>query len=160
MPEVNVLKNVEDVEKMEENFSDLIKGAKNARWSNEKKSGIELDVLFSHCDDYLPFHATAYDDVEYGRFLFDQASKGAYGNVGEVTPLTKEQRVNLNTRKRNSLNADAERAIKPLERAVKLGIATDAEVAALNAWEVYSVLLNRLDMAASDISWPAVPESN
>ncbi|MEN3260720.1 tail fiber assembly protein [Sodalis endosymbiont of Spalangia cameroni] len=48
--------------------------------------------------------------------------------------------------------------ITSLERAIKLNMATQAEVDALNAWETYSVLLNRVDIStAPDIDWPEAP---
>lgn len=62
--------------------------------------------------------------------------------------------------KKTQLMAAANAAIAPLERAVKLGIATDEEVERLNAWERYSVLLSRVDPSkAPDIDWPEVPEN-
>ncbi|EIP3526812.1 tail fiber assembly protein, partial [Salmonella enterica] len=51
--------------------------------------------------------------------------------------------------------AEAESAIAPLARAVKLGIATDEEQKRLDAWELYSVMVNRVDTASSD--WPDIP---
>ncbi|MBH2976869.1 tail fiber assembly protein [Serratia marcescens] len=49
-------------------------------------------------------------------------------------------------------------AIVPLEKAIKLGMATEEEKAALTAWETYSVLLNRVDITkAPDIKWPQQP---
>ncbi|EDU7973599.1 tail fiber assembly protein, partial [Salmonella enterica subsp. houtenae] len=45
----------------------------------------------------------------------------------------------------------------PLARAVKLGIATDAEQQRLVAWEQYSVLVNRVDTSKPD--WPDKPAS-
>lgn len=54
----------------------------------------------------------------------------------------------------------AEDKIAPLARAVKLGMATEEEKAALTRWETYSVLLNRVDIStAPDIDWPTPPES-
>jgi len=51
-----------------------------------------------------------------------------------------------------------QRTIEPLERAIKLGMATEEEQAALTAWETYSVLLNRVDITkAPDIEWPQQP---
>jgi hypothetical protein len=42
-----------------------------------------------------------------------------------------------------------------LERAVKLGMATDQEIAFFKAWEEYSVLLMRIDLVqAPDIERP------
>ncbi|EAM1884502.1 tail fiber assembly protein [Salmonella enterica] len=52
--------------------------------------------------------------------------------------------------------AEAESAIAPLVRAVKLKIATDEEMKRLKAWELYSVMVNRVDTASPD--WPEVPD--
>ncbi|HFW2170588.1 TPA: tail fiber assembly protein [Salmonella enterica subsp. enterica serovar Bovismorbificans] len=52
--------------------------------------------------------------------------------------------------------AEAESAIAPLARAVKLKIATDEELKRLEAWELYSVMVNRVDTASPD--WPEKPE--
>ncbi|EBV1636863.1 tail fiber assembly protein [Salmonella enterica subsp. enterica serovar Hvittingfoss] len=51
--------------------------------------------------------------------------------------------------------AEAESAIAPLARAVKLKIATDEEIKRLEAWELYSVMVNRVDTSAPD--WPDIP---
>lgn len=49
-------------------------------------------------------------------------------------------------------------AIAPLEKALKLGMATEEEKSALTDWETYSVLLNRVDITkAPDIEWPQSP---
>jgi hypothetical protein len=61
--------------------------------------------------------------------------------------------------KKSQLMADANAAIAPLERAVKLEMATDEEVERLNAWERYSVLLSRVKPEdAPDIVWTEKPE--
>ncbi|EBS2914978.1 tail fiber assembly protein, partial [Salmonella enterica subsp. enterica serovar Newport] len=52
--------------------------------------------------------------------------------------------------------AEAESAIAPLARAVKRGIATDEEQKRLEAWELYSVMVNRVDTANPE--WPEKPE--
>ncbi|EHR2482564.1 tail fiber assembly protein, partial [Salmonella enterica subsp. enterica serovar Johannesburg] len=52
--------------------------------------------------------------------------------------------------------SEAESAIAPLARAVKLKIATDEEIKRLEAWELYSVMVNRVDTASPD--WPEVPD--
>lgn len=51
--------------------------------------------------------------------------------------------------------SEAESAIAPLARAVKLKIATDEEIKRLEAWELYSVMVNRVDTANPD--WPEKP---
>ena len=51
----------------------------------------------------------------------------------------------------------AERTLAPLERAERLGIATDDEKR-LFAWATYSVFLNRIDTTnALGIEWPDTP---
>ncbi|EBT1912001.1 tail fiber assembly protein, partial [Salmonella enterica subsp. diarizonae] len=54
--------------------------------------------------------------------------------------------------------AEAESAITSLARAVKRGIATDEEQKRLEVWELYSVLVNRVDTSKPD--WPQKPNSN
>ncbi|EJY6446636.1 tail fiber assembly protein, partial [Salmonella enterica] len=51
--------------------------------------------------------------------------------------------------------AEAEAAIAPLARAVKLKIATDEEIKQLETWELYSVMVNRVD--TSSPTWPEIP---
>ncbi|ENI5566703.1 tail fiber assembly protein [Salmonella enterica] len=53
--------------------------------------------------------------------------------------------------------AEAEAAIAPLARAVKRDIATDEEQKRLDAWELYSVMVNRVDTANPD--WPESPKT-
>ena len=54
--------------------------------------------------------------------------------------------------------ADAAVMRSGLRDAVDLGIATDAETAALTEWKKYRVLLNRVDTsAAPEIEWPTQP---
>ncbi|EGI3619721.1 tail fiber assembly protein, partial [Salmonella enterica] len=55
------------------------------------------------------------------------------------------------------LLAEAESVIAPLARAVKLNIATDEEIKRLEAWELYSVLVSRVDTKNPD--WPDKPAS-
>ncbi len=58
--------------------------------------------------------------------------------------------------KKQTLLADAETVIAPLERAVRLEMATEEEIRRLDAWERYSVLLNRTDESTRE--WPPRPE--
>lgn len=60
--------------------------------------------------------------------------------------------------KKSRLMQIATDAIAPLQDAVDLGIATEAEEALLLAWKKYRVLLNRINPEdAPDINWPEVP---
>jgi len=62
------------------------------------------------------------------------------------------------TAKLSALMAKANAAIAPLQDAVDIDDATDAERASLTAWKKYRIALNRLDLsAAPDIAWPAYP---
>ncbi|MEQ1969420.1 tail fiber assembly protein [Xenorhabdus nematophila] len=65
--------------------------------------------------------------------------------------MAEQQKLNLQQR--------ADTIIKPLNDAVDLNIATDAEQSALTEWRRYRVLLNRVDCTtAPDIQWPVQPE--
>ncbi|ERA08523.1 tail fiber assembly protein [Escherichia coli] len=55
-----------------------------------------------------------------------------------------------------ALLSEAESVIQPLERAVRLNMATDEERARLEAWERYSVLVSRVDPANPE--WPEMPQ--
>lgn len=64
------------------------------------------------------------------------------------------------TWEKDNLLDKAARVIAPLQDAVDLDIATEAEKSALLAWKKYRVLLNRVDIStAPDIDWPEPPES-
>jgi len=52
----------------------------------------------------------------------------------------------------------ANRTIAPLQDAVDISIATDAEIARLAEWKRYRVALSRIDTSkAPDIEWPVMP---
>lgn len=77
-----------------------------------------------------------------------------------VPPPTQEQLVSEANAKKQQLDVEAEAAIKPLERAKLLGIATESELALLNEWMRYSVELMRVDTStAPDIDWPTPPDA-
>lgn len=62
------------------------------------------------------------------------------------------------TQQKESLLALAASKIAPLQDAVDLDIATEAEAALLLAWKKYRVLLNRINPNdTSDIKWPEQP---
>ncbi len=55
-----------------------------------------------------------------------------------------------------ALLSEAESVIHPLERAVRLNMATDEERTRLETWERYSVLVSRVDTTKPE--WPQKPE--
>lgn len=72
-------------------------------------------------------------------------------------PTPEEARRDAEYRKRQRMDK-ATYAMAPLQDAVDLDMATDAEKAALRAWKKYRVWLNRVDIStAPDIDWPEVP---
>lgn len=87
------------------------------------------------------------------------------GMVFKAPPLTdeqiaeqKQQKIANNVSIKASLIAQATIAIAPLQDAVDLDEATDAETAALKAWKQYRVAVNRIDAnTADEISWPEQP---
>lgn len=86
----------------------------------------------------------------YGGWMFDgkQVIKRIY------TPEELRQQAEV---KKAKLLEEAENVITPLARAVKLNIATDEEIKQLEAWELYSVLVSRVDI--SNPGWPEKPAS-
>lgn len=90
--------------------------------------------------------ATAFDKWNGETWVTDVAAQHA----AEVAAAQQEQAARKTT---------ATARITELSYAVELGIATDAEQAALKAWKTYLVQLSRLDAsAAPDIDWPTPPE--
>ncbi|HGA5461311.1 TPA: tail fiber assembly protein [Salmonella enterica subsp. diarizonae serovar 50:k:z35] len=87
----------------------------------------------------------------YGDWVFDgeKVIKRVY--------TTEELRRQAESKKAKLLE-DAETVITPLARAVKLKIATDEEIKQLEAWELYSVMVNRVDTSNPD--WPEKPASH
>ncbi|WP_336844554.1 tail fiber assembly protein [Providencia rettgeri] len=74
-------------------------------------------------------------------------------------PVSKEQLIAEAEQQKQSLLAEANNAIAPLQYAENLGIATAEESASLIDWQKYSVYLNRIDTSlAPDIDWPQKPE--
>ncbi|KGT95249.1 hypothetical protein NG99_04305 [Erwinia typographi] len=71
---------------------------------------------------------------------------------------SQEERVATAEQRRAELRLIADKAVEPLQDAVDLNMATDAEIASLNAWKQYRVYLNRTDISlAPDIAWPEIP---
>lgn len=104
------------------------------------------------------------DDV-YHEFL--NAAAGKVRSVGvdgmpcwvDAPPPSHAEQVEQASYLKSKLQGEAEEAIKPLERAKSIGIATEEELAALTEWERYSVFLMRVDTSlAPNIEWPQKPQ--
>lgn len=79
---------------------------------------------------------------------------------GKVAPrvYTLAEQVEQAENKKSQLMAEANQKITPLQDAVDLGMATEAEVNSLTTWRTYRVLLSRVDTStAPDVVWPEMP---
>jgi hypothetical protein len=63
----------------------------------------------------------------------------------------------INSNTRDGLLASATLAIAPLQDAVDLDEATDAEAALLKQWKQYRIAVNRVDLTQADPAWPTAP---
>jgi hypothetical protein len=85
-------------------------------------------------------------DVWRGKWVLDVEARNA--------ALTNQARL-----KKSLLIQCAAGMVSTLQFAVDKGIATDSEVAALDAWRTYGVLLNRVE-PAPEIEWPNSPDDS
>lgn len=79
---------------------------------------------------------------------------------GKILPreYAPSELINQAEEKKAALLASAEATIAPLARAVKLGIASSEEITLLDAWERYSIIVNRINtQLAPDFVWPELP---
>lgn len=78
------------------------------------------------------------------------------GNEISQKELSQDEVLARNEAKKSRLMTAANSAISPLQMAVKHNIATNEEKSALERWEIYTVLLSRVDI--SDPLWPDAPQ--
>lgn len=71
--------------------------------------------------------------------------------------FTPEQVQANNTVTRDALLSQATLAIAPLQDAVDLDMATDADTAMLKQWKQYRVAVNRVDLTQASPAWPTAP---
>lgn len=122
-------------------------------------------------EDYLAADSWPEDAVMVEQSVYDEFAANRYPEdkfrvTGEdglprwdnAPEPTEEQLIDSAETRRNQLMKAANAAIVPLQDAVELDIATDAEIALLKEWKKYRVLLNRVDTSlAPEISWPDLP---
>lgn len=101
-----------------------------------------------------------------GVSVYEVSAKNLPADIGEQTYSYQEGKFikfepvasELAEQKRNNLLSNATTAITPLQDAVDIDDATEAELLQLKAWKTYRVALNRLDLTtAPDIAWPEMP---
>ncbi|WP_321157783.1 tail fiber assembly protein [Providencia stuartii] len=76
-----------------------------------------------------------------------------------TTPAVSQQQLRQEAEQQKKiLLSEVTKAIAPLQDAVDLRIATEAERAALQEWKKYRILLSRVDTStAPNIDWPEKP---
>lgn len=123
---------------------------------------ISVDAQFRVC----AFESdVSYMGIEEGRDVYEIDPKGVpdnvIGNFSYQEGAFKDIRpndVDIAKSKKSELLQMAGIAITPLQDAVDIDDATEAELQALKAWKTYRVALNRLDLTiGSDITWPEIP---
>ncbi|UHM90791.1 tail fiber assembly protein [Rahnella victoriana] len=118
------------------------------------------DEVKSWPEDAINITDATYQSLLAGQSVGKSISSDADGRPVLIDPpaLTlMELRASAERQQSTLMNAAGE-AMAPLQDAVDIGEATDAETALLNAWKKYRIALNRLDLsAAPDIDWPEIP---
>ena len=128
---------------------------------------------YSLFDDYNKAGSWPGDCVEISErwylYLLDGQSEGKkispnqYGSpvLSDPPQPTKDELISVAETQKQHLLASATAAVAPLQDAVDLGMATEAEIAGLQEWKKYRVLLNRIDTSiAPDIDWPSLPDDD
>lgn len=135
-------------------------------FSNSESSFYVEETVIAYRDNELPLPPDLFEvtEEEYESFMVSPHGMTPHYNIknramewAEMAMPEPDYVAEANATK-SRLMSDAEAAIAPLKRAVKYNMATDAEKASLEQWEVYSVLLSWVDTSlAPDIEWPPVP---
>lgn len=114
--------------------------------------------------DSIPADAVEISMVQYSDLLLAQcqgkvivADGKGYPLAADPSPPGADEVKRSNSVERDARLSNAALRIAPLQDAVDIGVATEAEVSALLAWKRYRVVLNRLDMQVEQIEWPEIP---
>ena len=65
--------------------------------------------------------------------------------------------VAIATRTKLNLLSNANQKISPLQDLLDIEEASDSDKAKLTEWKKYRALLNKIDVAVQDITWPEIP---
>lgn len=136
-----------------------------------KRNTFFPDVLkedFEKVDSWPEDAVEISDDIytEFGRLSAPEGKIMAAGADGlpvwvdmEQPVMTREQMIVKAELLKERLLTSAANSIAPLQDAVDLDIATEAEIVALALWKKYRVMVNRVNPEnAPDISWPEEPD--
>ncbi|MBS3046826.1 tail fiber assembly protein [Enterobacter mori] len=115
----------------------------------------------------VPSDLMVISNAEYEAFMVSPDRKAPHYNIEsecmewvDIAPPTREEAIENAESLKAQLLSVAAQAIEPLQDAVDLSMATEAEAASLSAWKKYRVLLNRVDASKEpDIEWPELPNN-
>lgn len=111
-------------------------------------------------DDALEITKEEYKNLLEGNAKGKAIISGGDGipELADPAPPTAEQYIAVAEAEKSRKLESATVKINPLQDAVDLEIATDAEKLQLTAWKKYRVSVNRVDtLKAPDIDWPDSP---
>lgn len=124
-----------------------ILGALAPCFSNREGTAINLMVSFAHLGgEPILFTASQDDAAEHGRELYQRAKDGDFGEIAPYLGPSQyeELMATFPARKRAEMER-VEAKIAPLERAHRLGVATEDEVNMLTSLELYTIELMRAE---------------
>jgi hypothetical protein len=127
------------------------------KYSPSKNAFYDTDI-----NEYIPDDAVDITEKEWIDLLDGQANGKAIicgpdhlPCLGEQLAPTVAELIALAESKRNTLRAEADAAIQPLQDAADLDMATKEEANHLIAWKKYRVMLMRVNTDDPDnIDWP------
>lgn len=134
------------------------------RWANAEHTRVNMMVMFEELAERygpVPFTACPNDTEAHGRALYERALAGEFGEIAEYEPPAVEVVARQVNAQRDRLLAAAALRIAPLQDAVDLEVATDAQREQLNAWKRFRIALSQLEQEPGwprALTWPTPPE--
>ncbi|HBW3346571.1 tail fiber assembly protein [Klebsiella pneumoniae] len=134
---------------------------RNPRYASEDGKLITVTADIATVGEGIDFTANREDCTDYGPLIHAAAVAGEYGVVAEysVPKLTEAQIVAQNTQIYNQLLRACTDAAFPLQSAITLGIATEAQQTELAQLQQYAVDLRNTDLTADPAAFPEFPVS-
>ncbi|EMC7916462.1 tail fiber assembly protein [Enterobacter kobei] len=117
---------------------------------------------------FVPLDLREISDLEYESFMVSPDRKTPHYNIDrncmewiDIAPPSQEECISIARSTKERLLSIATQAISPLQDAVDLSMATEAEIVSLQQWKRYRVIVNRIDANdAPDIIWPETPPNS
>lgn len=77
--------------------------ARDPKWTSLEKTSIDVIARFEGVDEDFPFTATPWDEMEYGRDIFERAKAGEFGTVAEWEDIPYDEKIQQARHDRNVL---------------------------------------------------------